>query len=273
MQCDFGCFKAPLGLLAKRYRAFYNNGQRQTNMKHRFLIIFITTLTISSTFGQSRDSLVKAYDTHAPYKLSSYIFYDFIRQTGVGLDYRVTSKFELDAQFGAFYTHGLASHFVLANDYFDNTGFCVALKTKLFTGRRRHFYIGTYSAIYNYGYNKRWEETDLTNDHQAKRLLDPTELRDKHVNSYTGLGLSMGLKQYFKSKWTMEEFIVIASEQGGQVHEKIYSANFDYHYVNNQVAAFPYDIYYKINRTVYYPVYHGLTFIMNIGIKVGYKIF
>lgn len=204
----------------------------------------------------------------APYKLNAYAFFDLVRLTGAGVDYRPLKWLEADAQFGIFYTDGIFSKFIRANDYFDYSGFSVSIRPKIYL--TPHFYFGFYGAYHNYGYQKHWAVPDNTNDEQAIRLLHLNELRDKHVISYSPFGLTLGWKQYLRTKWTIEEYMLVSGEAGGDVRERIYASTA----LNwgTQTVTYPYDINYKITRAIH-PTYHGYTMILSLAFKVGYNIF
>jgi|GEM_PF-4566698 len=207
-------------------------------------------LSNSFVYGQLKSFGTKAKNKPEPnYHYSVYGYYDLVREIGIGAQFQIQNKWNLDV---SVYNVRSSEYFkakVRQEDYHDFSGYGMSIKPKFLLGSLNRTYIG---VNINYEYL-----------HHDALLVDRSGFGLHHtfrcIESASGnvftLGATAGHKMLYKHMF-VEPFLC-AGVVFNKTTATVYEANTNYLYPNK-----PFPLSYQ---------YNGNFLHFNIGIKVGYS--
>ena len=157
-------------------------------------MIFVLGIMLSRSFvyGQFKNFGSKAKHKPEPnYFYSVYGYFDLIRESGVGFQYQLGIKWNLDASTYLINKQGSLSGTISQWDYYDLTGYGFSFKPKYLLSRMNRFYIGANLAIEALHHDKTWVEYTLG---RGDRLY---KLEESRGIAYT-LGFTLGNRMTYK---------------------------------------------------------------------------
>ena len=213
--------------------------------KGMFLMLMLSNLFV---YGQLKNFGTKAkYKPEPNYRYSVYGYYDVIRESGVGVQYQLGNRWNLDASVYLINKQYSLSGTISQWDYYDLTGYGFSFKPKYLISKMNRFYIGANLSIEALHHDKTWVEYTLG---KGDRLYNLEEAKGV---AYT-LGFTLGNRSTYK-RLLIEPFFGM-----GYVISSLASKS----YARTTGGAIQY-----FNQPV--DVGNHNYFQLNLGIKFGYS--
>ena len=149
-------------------------------------------LSNSFVYGQLKNFGSKALFKPEPnYHYSVYAYYDVIRESGIGFQFQIGNKWNLDASAYSINKQYSLSGTISQWDYYDLTGYGFSFKPKYLISKMNRFYVGANLAIEALHHDKTWVEYTLG---KGDRLYN---LEETKGTTYT-LGFTLGNRTAYK---------------------------------------------------------------------------
>ena len=207
-------------------------------------------LSNSFIYGQLKNFGTKAkYKPEPHYRYNVYGYYDMIRESGVGFQFQLGNKINLDVSGYLINKQNNLGGIIQQWDYYEFKGYGFSLKPKyLLLSRLSRFYIGANIAYEFLHHDKVWVDYSYSDDYQRYNL------EDAKGSAYT-IGFTLGNRMTFK--------------------QILFEPFFGMGYTASNIASTAYEAKgQNANPNTIYPYTYRPKhdyFQLNIGIKLGYS--
>jgi hypothetical protein len=166
--------------------------KKPLQLNNTLLLLVFLMLCNAIIYGQFKNFGTKAkYKPEPNFNYSVYAYYDIIRESGVGFQYQVGNRWNLDASVYLINKQYSLSGTISQWDYYDLTGYGFSFKPKYLISKMNRFYIGANLAIEALHHDKTWVEYTLG---KGDRLYN---LEEAKGFAYT-LGFTLGNRSTYK---------------------------------------------------------------------------
>ena len=224
-----------------------------TNQKQLIIkttILVFTTLCNSLIFAQFKNFGTKAKIKPEPnFNYSVYAYYDIIRESGVGFQYQLGNKINIDVSAYLINKQNNLNRLIKQWDYYEFKGFGFSLKPKYLLSRLGRFYVGANIAYESLHYDKAWVEYYYG---RGSNYINHN-LQGAKGEAYT-IGLTLGNKMPYKHAF-FEPFFGI-----GITTARLTTILYNENPLPSNTVKYPISSISKIEYLQ-----------MNIGIKIGYS--
>lgn len=166
-----------------------------TNKKPQIIkttILVILMLCNFLIYGQFKNFGTKAKVKPEPnFNYSVYAYYDIIRESGVGFQYQLGNKINIDVSAYLINKQNNFGGIIQQWDYYEFKGFGFSLKPKYLLSRLGRFYVGANIAYEFLHHDKAWVDYSYSDDYQRYNL-------EYAKGSVYTIGFTLGNRMTFK---------------------------------------------------------------------------
>lgn len=127
------------------------------------------------------------------YQRHAYGYYDFVREVGLGYEYRFLPKFAIDARLNVIYPYSPVASSIYANDFAFYKGFSATAVFKNYSHLVNGLFVGISAGYAHIGYRQKWAEPQYGYSKYSSEFYGEKLYLRNRVSDQVSLGLVTGL--------------------------------------------------------------------------------